>query len=185
MKKIWLAILILSFTPLAATAQDAAAAAPEANPVSNMVKLMLARNAKNIVAAAEEMPADKYSYSPTPEQMTFGHLMVHITNFNNLVCSKLSGTAAPEGPKLAETDPKDKLVPALKASFDTCTQSLAKLDDSNLGEQIALFGDHKMSRAAAMIIYASSFGDHYATEAMYLRLNKLAPPTAQKPKTAE
>jgi DinB superfamily len=183
MKKMLLGILVLSLMPLVAAAQDAAP--PETNPVSNMLKLTLARSAKNIVAAAEEMPADKYSYSPTPEQMTFGHLIVHITGFNNLVCSKLSGAPAPDAPKLTETDPKDKLVPALKASFDFCTQATAKLDDANLGEQMVLFGDHKLSRAAVMMIYVSSFADHYGAEAMYLRMNKLIPPTAEKAKSGQ
>lgn len=188
MKKIWMAILILALTPFAAVAQQAAPAAgaidTESNPVSNMVRQMMERSAKNMEAAADEMPADKYSYSPTPEQITFGHLIVHVANFNNLMCSKLSGTSAPEGPKLAESDPKDKLVPALKASYDYCSQAMAKADDSNLGEQLAVFGDHKVSRAGAMIIWASSFADHYGMAAMYLRLNKLTPPTAAPKKSS-
>jgi hypothetical protein len=177
MKKFLTAILVLGLAPLGVFAQQAAPA-PETNPVSNMVRLTLERSAKNMVAAADEMPADKYSYSPTPEQITFGHLVVHVTNFNNLMCSKLSGTAAADAPKLADTDPKDKLLPALKASYDFCTQALAKVDDSNLGEQLTLFGDRKMSRAAAMIVFTSSFADHYGMAAMYLRMNKLVPPTA-------
>ena len=154
MKKAMMAIVLLGLAPLATMAQTTPA---EANPVSNMLRQILERNAKNIPAAADEMPADKYSYSPTPDQITFGHLVVHITNFNNLMCSKISGTTAPDGPKLADTDPKDKLVPALKASFDYCTQALAKVDDSNLGESITVFGDRKMSKAGAMMIYAGSF----------------------------
>jgi DinB superfamily len=188
MKKIWMAILILAVTPFAALAQQAAPAAgatdTESNPVSNMVRQLMERSAKNMEAAADEMPADKYSYSPSPDQITFGHLVVHVTNFNNLMCSKLSGTSAPDGPKLAETDPKDKLVPALKASYDYCSQAMAKADDSNLGEQLAVFGDHKVSRAGAMIIWASSFADHYGIAAMYLRLNKLTPPTAAPKKSS-
>jgi DinB superfamily len=176
MKKILMTIFILGLTPLVAMAQQAAPA--EANPVSNMLRQILERNAKNIQAAADEMPADKYSYSPTPDQITFGHLVVHITNFNNLMCSKISGNPAPDVPKLADTDPKDKLIPALKASFDYCTQALAKVDDSNLGDSLTIFGDRKMSKAGAMMIYAGSFSDHYGMAAMYLRLNKLTPPTA-------
>jgi len=175
MKKVLMAIVVLALAPLGATAQTTPV---EANPVSNMLRQIVERNAKNIPAAAEEMPADKYSYSPTPDQITFGHLIVHITNFNNLMCSKISGTAAPDGPKLSDTDPKDKLVPALKASFDYCTQALSKVDDSNLGESLTVFGDRKMSKAGAMMIYAGSFSDHYGMAAMYLRLNKLLPPTA-------
>jgi uncharacterized damage-inducible protein DinB len=177
MKKVLMVILVLGMASAGVFAQQAAPA-PETNPVSNMVKLMLERSAKNMVAAADEMPADKYGYSPTPEQITFGHLVVHVTNFNNLMCSKLSGTAPADSPKLADTDAKDKLLPALKASYDFCTQAMTKVDDSNLGEQITLFGDRKMSRAAAMIAFTSSFADHYGMAAMYLRMNKLAPPTA-------
>ena len=174
-KKILMVIVVLGLVPLAAVAQTTPA---ETNPESNMLRPILERNAKNIPAAAEEMPADKYSYSPTPEQITFGHLVVHITNFNNLMCSKISGTAAPDVSKLSDTDPKHKLVPALKASFEYCTQALAKVDDSNLGESLTIFGDRKMSKAGAMMIYAASFSDHYGMAAMYLRLNKLVPPTA-------
>jgi hypothetical protein len=185
MKKMWMVILVLTLTPFAAMAQQAAGAGDvESNPVSNMVRQMLERSAKNMEAAADEMPADKYSFSPTPEQITFGHLIVHVTNFNYLMCSKLSGTAAPEGPKLADTDPKDKLAPAMKASYDYCTQVMAKADDANLGEQMQLFGDHKVSRAGAMMIWASSFADHYGMAAIYLRLNKLIPPTAAPKKSS-
>jgi len=41
------------------------------NPVTSVVKEILPRQQKNLIAAAEEMPADKFGFSPTPEQMTF------------------------------------------------------------------------------------------------------------------
>jgi hypothetical protein len=128
------------------------------------------------------MPADKYDYKPTPAQITFGHLIVHIINANNGLCSKYGGITLPTADKPSDTDPKDKLVPALKASFDVCTQALAKADDSNLGEPIKVFGDRPVSRAAALVILTNEFTDHYSMQAMYLRLNGLLPPTAQKDK---
>lgn len=180
MKRAMLIIAGAMLLPMAVMAQQASqAAAPEANPVSSFVKQLTARQTKDLVAAAEEMPADKYSFRPTAEQMTFGHLVMHMTGSNFTFCSKISGVAAPEESKLSDTDPKDKLVAELKASVDFCNSAMAKVDDSNLGEQIALFGDHKFSRAGAMIILASSFADHYGMAAMYLRLNGLVPPTAQ------
>jgi uncharacterized damage-inducible protein DinB len=171
--------------PLAATAQQptapAAAGAIEKNPVSSAVRKILERQSKNIVAAAEEMPADKFSYRPTPSQMTFAALVEHTAGTNNFLCAQLSGTASPPEEKLSETDAKEKLVSALKASFDYCTQALAKVDDSKLGEQIQFFGGRQVSRAAGMITLATAFADHYGMAAMYLRLNNLVPPTA-KPK---
>jgi hypothetical protein len=168
------AVAMLTFASFAQTPQ------PSKNPVSDAVRSMLDRQAKNMVAAADEMPADKYSFHPTPSQMTFGHLVVHMAGSNNLLCSKISGVPAPAGDKLADTDPKDKLVGALKASFDFCTQTLAKVDDSNLSEQLTLFGTRTATRAATMIILTNDFADHYSTAAAYLRANDLLPPTAQK-----
>ena len=180
-----LAVIVFMLMPLAATAQQptapAAAGAIEKNPVSSAVRKILERQSKNIVAAAEEMPADKFSYRPTPSQMTFAALVEHTAGTNNFLCAQLSGTASPPEEKLSETDAKEKLVSALKASFDYCTQALAKVDDSKLGEQIQFFGGRQVSRAAGLITLATAFADHYGMAAMYLRLNSLVPPTA-KPK---
>ena len=184
-----LAALVLTFT---AGAQQAThhqgqppaqpAAQPETNPVSNSVRKIMERRAKIMVAAAEAMPADKYSFRPTPEQMTFGHLVVHTAGANNFLCSSIAGTAAPADEKLSDTDSKDKLIAALKGSFDYCTQALAKMDDSNLAQQVPFFGGDKISRAGAMIALTDVAYDHYSMAAMYLRLNGLVPPTAQPKK---
>src|SRR5229473_4610683 len=127
------------------------AAQPETNPVSNAVRKILERRSKVTIGAAETMPADKYNFRPTPEQMTFGHLVMHTAGANNFLCSSIAGTAAPADEKLSDTDSKEKLVAALKSSFDYCTQALAKIDDSNLGEQVPFFRGDKISRAGAMI----------------------------------
>jgi len=180
MKKL-LVILAMALAPLAASAQQGAAppAAPEANPVSNALRGIVARESRVVVAGAEEMPADKYSYHPTPGQMTFGKLVAHMATSNFGLCATISGVPAPKLDDLQETDPKDKLVGALKASFDFCTTSLANLDDSKLGEPLPFFGGRTAPRATLMFVLASDFSDHYSTEASYLRLNGLLPPSAQ------
>lgn len=152
------------------------------NPVSTVVKDALARQHKNLVAAVEEMPADKFSFRPTPLQEPFGHLVLHITEANYLFCSKAGDVAAPKTEELQDTDSKEKLVAALKASFDFCETSLAKADDSKLGDTIEGFGGKQQPRAWAWIAAASNWADHYAAAAMYLRLNGLLPPTAQPKK---
>ena len=116
----------LASTPLLTFAQTLPSAAPSANPVSDALRFGLTRSAKNMSAAAEAMPADKFSFKPTADQMSFAHLAIHIADSNNLFCSKISGVAAAEGAKLAETDSKDKLVAAVKQSFDFCSSALAK-----------------------------------------------------------
>ena len=125
--------------------------------------------------------AEKYSFKPSPEMNSFGHLAMHIAQTNNTFCAKISGQTAPDV-KMSETDPKEKLVAAMKDSFAFCTTALANVDDSKLGEQFVLFGNRPISRGGALVALGGSWTDHYATEAIYLRLNGILPPTAQPEK---
>jgi hypothetical protein len=181
-KRFVLLCVVIVAVASSATAQDAqapASTAPVSNPVSSNVKDQLTRFTKIMTAAAESMPAEKYNFKPTPEMNTFGHLIMHIAQGNTFFCSKASGTAATDTPKLSESDPKDKLVAGLKASFDYCATALANIDDAKLGEPVTLFGNRPSSRAGALIGLSNSFADHYATQAIYLRLSGILPPTAQ------
>lgn len=181
MKRFGLVMAALMATGAACAAQDAAPAGPVANPVTTTVKGQLTRFEKNMVAAADAMPAEKYNFKPTPEMNTFGHLVMHIAMSNNFLCSKISGQVAPDV-KLADSDGKDKLVAALKASFEFCSASLASVDDSKLGDSLTLFGNRQTSRAGALITLSDDWYDHYGAQAVYLRLNGILPPTAQPAK---
>lgn len=170
----------LSFLLLLAVAT---AVGQEKNPVTTVVREMLPRQQKNLVAAAEEMPADKYSYKPTEQQMPFSHLVLHVMESNNYLCSRISDVPEVKASvPVKETDGKDKLVAALKASFEFCSTNLAKVDDSKLGDEVELFGGRKGSRAFALFVLTNGWSDHYSAAAMYLRLSGLLPPTAQPKK---
>ena len=162
-------------------AQELAKLGTVVNPVSAAVKGQLPRFAKNIVAAAESLPAEKYGFKPSPEMNSFGHVVMHIAQSNNGLCSKISGIAAPEV-KIADTDSKEILIGALKASFEYCTTALEKVDDSKLGDQMMLFGNRPFSRAGVLIVLSDDWYDHYGALAIYLRLNGILPPTAQPQK---
>jgi hypothetical protein len=151
------------------------------NPVTSVVNEILPRQARNLQGAVETMPADKFDFRPTPQQMTFGHLVAHVIDSNNYLCAKAVDVPQPKTGALNETD-KNALVTALKASFDFCTTNLAKVDDSKLGDTIEAFGGRQVPRAWALIALTNDWADHYAAAATYLRLNGLLPPTAQPKK---
>ncbi len=176
-KLLYLALALLCATTVFAQGS-------RSNPVSDTVRAMLGGRAKNLTAAVEAMPADKYSYKPTEGQMTFGALAEHIAESNNLLCSKLSSQAAPSD-KFSEKDPKDKLVAAVKSSFAYCEAALKGVQDSQLGEQVTLFGGRPAPKAAALFALAGGWADHYGAAAIYLRLNGILPPTAQHPPAPE
>lgn len=157
--------------------------AQDKNPVTSAVKEILPRQQKNLIGAADEMPAGKYSYKPTEKQMAFSHLVLHVIQSNYMLCSKVSDTPEPKpATPLKETDEKDKLMPALKASFDFCSTALGKVDDSKLADEVELFGGRKGSKAFALLALSGGWSDHYSAAAIYLRLNGLLPPTAQPKK---
>jgi DinB superfamily len=179
MKRVTMAALILACATVA-LAQSKAPAQNTTNPVVSTLRQLEERQSKNLIGAADEMPADKYGYRPTPQQMSFAHLVIHVTESNNSLCARVAGEP-PHEVKLGESDSKDMLTKAMKDSFAYCEQVLAKADDSNLGQQVELFGGRSGPRAAALIYLATGWADHYSAAAMYLRLNNLLPPSAKKP----
>ncbi|MBA3915297.1 MAG: DinB family protein [Acidobacteriales bacterium] len=172
-RRLILCSLILATVP-------AVVAQSSKDTVSTVLREILPRQEKNLIAAAEEMPADKYGFKPTPAQMSFGKLVMHITESNNELCAKAADIAEPPAVALKETDPKDKLVAALKNSFAFCDGALAKTTDAKLADQIELFGGHTGPRVFTYFALTSDWADHYSAAAMYLRLNGLLPPTAKK-----
>jgi uncharacterized damage-inducible protein DinB len=175
-------VAVMSLAPeLVLLAQAPATALPAeaaANPVVWSAKMLYERDAKNMIAAAEEMPEDKYSYHPTPDQWTFGKLVAHIAQSNGGLCGALSGSTAPTAVHVSDTASKADLVAGLKASFDFCGPVLDGLTDAKLGETITLF-HRSMPRAAALLVLPTDLADHYSQMAAYLRLNGMVPPSAQ------
>jgi hypothetical protein len=156
--------------------------APTKDPVATALRMLVQRSRKNTIGAISAMPADKFSYKPTAEQMTFGHLVAHIVEANNFLCAKAADVAAPKVEEAKETDSKEKLLAAVTASYDFCDSALAKMDDSKLGDTVELFEGRKFPRSMAALGLASGWADHYAAAAMYLRLNNILPPSAQPKK---
>jgi hypothetical protein len=168
---------VLSIVLLAACSAFAQqAATPSQNPVTDNVRQRLARQSKILIATAEAMPADKYDYKPTKDNMTFGHLMGHIVEANNFVCSKIAGQEHKSD--LKDGDPKDKVVAAMKESMDFCTKAMADAKDSQLGDEVEMFGGRKAPKAAAVVELPVDWADHYGAAALYLRLNGILPPSA-------
>lgn len=169
----------LVFLPGTGTAQQANAA-QSATPVADAFRNYAKQSAKNLIAAAEEFPAAKYSYKPTPAQMSVGDIVVHLIQGNDYLCGSIGGKKAPTRTKVAATDSKDALMARLRETFAFCDEALASVNDSNLGESLSFFG-RSMTRAAVMTLTTADWADHYAQYANYLRLNGMLPPTAKKP----
>jgi uncharacterized damage-inducible protein DinB len=166
----------------AASTATPQAAPPVKDPVTAGLRILLPRSRTNTLGAIAAMPADKFGYKPTPDQMSFAHLVIHIVGFNNGFCAKAANLAEPKVEEAKESDSKDKLLAAATASYDFCADALGKMDDSKLGDSVELFGGRRGPRAMVALLLASGWADHYGAAAMYLRLNGILPPSAQPKK---
>jgi hypothetical protein len=167
----------LLFTVSAAVVVAAAFAQGSPTPVSDAVRSAAGRAANNFIAAAEEMPANKYGFKPTQAQMSFGEVIGHMSAGNDALCSSIGGVAPPK--RATAGAEKEKLVARLRETFQFCRSALAKVNDSKLEEKVSYFGD-QASRAQVMVAAAEEWAGHYSQIAVYLRLNGLLPPTARR-----
>jgi hypothetical protein len=169
---------LIALVAMSITATGAAQDAP--TPVSDAVRSAAGRAGSNFIAAAEEMPADRYRFKPTPAQMSFGDVIAHMSAGNDALCSSIGGKAAPKRSEVGAGASKEKLVARLRDTFQFCESALATVNDSRLGGKVPYFGDGEISRAEAMVAAAEEWAGHYSQLAVYLRLNGLLPPTAKR-----
>ena len=130
---------------------------------------------------AAEMPADKYSFKPTPAQETFGERTVHVATTNVYFLGLLGGTATKPtiDPKATS---KDAALKALDDSFDYGAAILKQQTDQALLQSVASAPKFMgpSSRARIIAFLAGHTWDIYGQMAVYLRLNGLVPPASQK-----
>lgn len=174
--------LLIALTAVFLAAAPVLQAQANPNPVSSSAREIYERQAKYMIAAAELMPADKYSFRPTPAQWTYAKSIAHVIDANAYVCGMLTEAPGPRGPRTSETLSKEELVAALKASFQGCDKAFAALQDARLGDTITFFGGKPAPRARALLEEVGDLEDHYSQMASYLRLNGLTPPSAQPQK---
>ena len=144
------AAVSLSIIPATAFAQG--------SPLATAFRDNASEVGKHLIAAAEVMPADKFAFKPTPAQMSYGDIVVHLIQGNDFLCAAIGGMKAPARTKIAATDAKVTLVTRLRETFQFCDQSLAGLDDSKLTDQLPMFGGKTMTRAAVEVFDGGRLG---------------------------
>jgi hypothetical protein len=186
MKTLHRALLALAL-PVSLAAQTPAG--PQPNPMTTVFRNRTMALQRQLAQAFDSIPESKFSYKPTPAQLTIGYIAAHLANDNYLFCNNFGdakGTRTPEETSTADsvkaTWPKEKLVTQLKASFAFCETAFAQLDDAKLADQVSMqFGNappRQNTRVAVVFGHAMDMQDHYSQIANYMRLNGMLPPTA-------
>lgn len=140
----------------------ASAGQPGPNDASTAARAGFAEVSGWVTKAADLVPADKYSYRPTPTVRTFGQLIGHIADGHNWYCAGAGGKKV-EWSDAVEKGNTDKatVVQKLKQSIDGCN---------------AVYGGNGQISALFANVAHSSL--HYGNMITYMRMLGLVPPSS-------
>ncbi|MEO7180087.1 MAG: DinB family protein [Gemmatimonadaceae bacterium] len=174
--------------PSSLVGQQPAPAAQPANPITTVFRNRTMGLQRNLAQAFDSIPESKFTYKPTPAQLSIGHIAQHLANDNYFFCNNFGAMKATRAAKdsatadsVKATWPKDSLVAKLKESFTFCESAFAQLDDAKLADPITVtFGGQSRTapRTQMVLGHVIDMADHYSQLANYMRLNGMVPPTA-------
>ena len=186
MKTLHAALLTLAL-PVSLAAQQPAAGA-SANPITTAFRGRTMTFQRNLAQAFDSIPESKFSYRPTPAQLSIGYIAQHLANDNYFFCNNFGSMKASIPARDSTTAdsvkamwPKDSLVAKVKASFAFCESAFAQLDDAKLADQITMTfnGNTRNATRVTMVLgHVIDMADHYSQLSNYMRLNNILPPTA-------
>src|SRR5258706_3691705 len=164
--------------PKKAEAKPAAAAAadPKAAALHSLEDAQ-----KKLIALAEAMPADKYTWHPEGAR-TVGEVFNHVAGANYFIPTLL-GVKMPAGvdPRTFDKESADKAktVETLKKSFDHVIAALNGVPEADLGKSVKIF-DHDGTYLDVVFILVSHAHEHLGQSIAYARSNGVVPPWSQK-----
>jgi len=203
MRMFWL-LAILTFAVSAFAQGGAKPAAPAAAPApqaqaspaapatfASVVDRQVSTYEKNVVDAAEAMPADKFDFTPATlnipgaaykDVRTFGQLVKHTATANYRLWTNITGEKMPEnikgtnGPDELKT--KAEIIQFLKDSFAVGHRAAKTITPQNALEEIQWFRGTapRLFVASGAIIHDA---DEYGQMVEYLRMNGIVPPASR------
>lgn len=134
-----------------------------------------------ITKAAEQMPEADYAFRPTPAVRSFGELIGHLSDGQDIICAAALAqpSTAAEGDIEKRVTGKADLIAALRMSSELCTRAYGQTDAASTG-MTKLFGEDR-TRFAALLRNTVHDGEHYGNLVTYIRLKGMVPPSSQPP----
>jgi uncharacterized damage-inducible protein DinB len=127
---------------------------------------------------AGAIPADKFSWRPSPDVRSFAEVFLHVSAANyNLY--KLVGTPPPagfdvKGFEKSSTD-KAKVIATLKDSFAHAKKAITAMPDADLEKSLDWFGGKNTERGILLFIVRHA-AEHLGQSIAYLRFIGITPP---------
>lgn len=132
------------------------------------------------LAVADAMPAEKYGYRVSPEEMPFAALMLHIAVSQAFRFAQISGKPMPF--EMPDSIPKDSakqfVTNLLTQSFDYCIAQLDTLTSAKLDQSYKVdWYERPQVTGRQMVLGMFTHTAHHRAQAeVYLRANGIVPP---------
>lgn len=134
----------------------------------------LKNSAAYTLEVAELMPAEKYDYKPTPEEMSFNEQLLHlIGNINWLTNDYLGGKKLDKDLKQHYT--KEEVIAIVKEGYALAAAALVNFKPEQLEESVKFFAG-PMTKRQILTLLNDHQTHHRAQMLVYLRLNGIQPP---------
>ncbi|HLK06358.1 MAG TPA: DinB family protein [Candidatus Angelobacter sp.] len=177
--------------PAASPAPQAQASPAAPATLASVVDRQVSTYEKNVVDAAEAMPADKFDFTPASlnipgaaykDVRTFAQLVKHTATANYRLWTNITGEKMPEnikgtnGPDELKT--KAEIIQFLKDSFAVGHRAAKTVTAQNALEETAWFRGTapRLFVASAAVIHDA---DEYGQMIEYLRMNGIVPPASR------
>lgn len=187
--KTYLSLPLLSFTLVlvsSASAQTPApgAANPQYGPLIAHGRMMFQGMKGWLIASAEKMSEEQYSYKPAPGVRSYGEIIGHLADQNYRFCSLTIGETNPRPEKLDVSKLKrTELIATLKEALTYCERAYGTLTDANAAQPVKL-GSISHPRINLLNINLAHSALHYGNLITYMRMNNVIPPSSDFPGTA-
>jgi uncharacterized damage-inducible protein DinB len=149
------------------------------NPISASNSKMYTMLSGVVIAAAEKMPEENYSFKPTPDVRAFGQLVGHLADSQYYFCGLAAGDNNTSSEVEKGKTSKAELVAALKEAVAYCNKTYAAMTDAKGGEFVKLM-NQDFARLAVLAANTAHDYEHYGNMVTYMRLKGIVPPTSEK-----
>ena len=127
---------------------------------------------------ADAIPADKFSWRPSPDVRSFAEVFLHVSAANyNLY--KLVGTPPPTGLDVKSleksTTDKAKVIATLKDSYEHARKAITAMPDADLEKSFDWFGGKNTERGVLLFIVRHG-AEHLGQSIAYARFIGVVPP---------
>ena len=169
----------LSICLMLAAAVAAAQENTNPNPFSTFNKAAYARLKGIMLASAEKMPEESYSFKPVDTVRSYGQLVGHLADAQYLFCSIALGEKNP-APNVEKTKTsKADLIAALKEAEAYCDKAYDTMTDASGAQMVKLFGNDT-PKLDVLVVNNMHNMEHYGNMVTYMRIKGIVPPTSEQ-----